>query len=367
MGKDRREMAKRKQKRLEKQHRYRKQKREQARRTGRAGEVPGAEAPLEGCWTYVQDDGPPAVAVIARKMGAGRVGFACFLVDRWGVGIKDAFGFVNVTRDDFAAWFDSFRSKGLDLKPADLTYAQQLIWGGLEYGRANGFRPPREFRRWAEIVGRLPEGTEIPPDMFGKDGKPLIVGDWPDLVKRMERPCSLEELMARHACIIGTPVEDLEADGEEGELGSSLAAKLEELQREDPLPPGTPGTMERVVFCKATLVHEDYDYVSKAVRAEFDCSIDERDDEEPYMRLSWLRDYPPGHWNELAAQLGGRQNLGSIEIDDRLLTIQTRGKSWMQIALGLVHRACGDRVSLLDLEFARPEEGGKERPEGGGE
>jgi len=28
----------------------------------------------------------------------------------------------------------------------------------------------------------------------------------------------------------------------------------------------------------------------------------------------------------------------------------------MQIALGLVQKACGDRVSLLDLEFTRPED-----------
>lgn len=127
-----------------------------------------------------------ATVFIARRAGLGVVHFAGFLIDRWGFGLKDAFLHRAIPEGAVHERIEQARETGMAVEPADLVFAQQLVWGGVEFARRNGFRLPPEFEESKTLVGHLPEGVEIPWHLFGKDGKPLVIGDLDDILRRLD-------------------------------------------------------------------------------------------------------------------------------------------------------------------------------------
>lgn len=345
-----------------------------------------------------------SVVLVARRAPAGRVRFACFLVDRWGVGIRDCYGGDGLTPLEFDRHVRRVEERvGARMRDVSLLEAQQYVWGAERYGRANGFRPPMDFHRWVPLVGNLPPDAVIPQQWWGKDGRPLIIGDYVSLKRRAIDPSRFDELLRRDDIrfIVGMPLSEVaglrsevsegppapgasQGEGASRPDGASagpasaspsdpgepdepawdpvalgeqcdraeLAGRFEELLRDDPLPEGLPKDKELVVFCTATFSHADYEFVNRGVRAEFDTVIEEeRADPSPYMRLAWLRDYPEEHPHARLGLAGARQQLGTLEIDESRLIVRTNGKSWMRVALALLRRACGDRARLIHLEL----------------
>ncbi|NPV53077.1 MAG: hypothetical protein HPY71_06090 [Firmicutes bacterium] len=177
----------------------------------------GAQAPLYGCWVNEDyKEAGMASVIVARRLPNGRLAFAAYLVDILGLGLKDCFGDMNATEEKFRARILDQGDEGLKHVPCSLLLAQQLVWGGMRYAQQNGFRIPWEFSTWQHIVGPLPEKEQIPPDMFGRDGKPLIIGDLDDIVSRSVRhfdPGKLKEEGIDF--IIGTALEKMEIDMDE--------------------------------------------------------------------------------------------------------------------------------------------------------
>ena len=133
------------------------------------------EQPLECCvinndWR----DAHMANIIIARK-AAGRFTVVGFLVDIWGLGLKDALlhkGLSRMELDKFVLIAD----RDSELVDCPLSLAQQLVYGGLAWARQHGFRIPAEAIRCLKI---LPAPSEDPDlSCFGtEDGSPMIIGD----------------------------------------------------------------------------------------------------------------------------------------------------------------------------------------------
>ena len=111
--------------------------------------------------------------IIVRKTTGGFTAVG-FLVDTWGMGLKDAFmhkGLSRIALDQLLA-----HAAGADeLVDCPLPLAQELVYGGLAWARQHGFRSPAEAIRCLKILPAPPGEPDI--SSFGtKDGSPLIIG-----------------------------------------------------------------------------------------------------------------------------------------------------------------------------------------------
>jgi hypothetical protein len=114
-----------------------------------------------------------AYVVVVRKTAGGFTA-AVFLVDTWGVGLKDGFGHKGldqISLDQFMA-----HAAGADeLIDCPLPLAQDLVYGGLAWARQHGFRTPAEALRCLKILPAPPGEPDF--SLFGgRDGRPVVLG-----------------------------------------------------------------------------------------------------------------------------------------------------------------------------------------------
>lgn len=138
------------------------------------------ELPLYGCFVNSgwREDGMANVLVV-RRMENGLLKFACYLVDIWGLGLKDVFGNFNFSerrlrRDFFERLERNTTERFIQIDPS---LAKKLVWGGVEYARQNGFKVPQEFSSWEDVIGEPEADTCDWPVLFGVDGRPMIIGE----------------------------------------------------------------------------------------------------------------------------------------------------------------------------------------------
>lgn len=151
-----------------------------------------------------KENGMATVFVLRRTITQGLV-MAAFLVDIWCAGLKDAWGWLNATMDEF-------RDRVLhppggrpdDLKRVDLAVVRQLVAGGIRFAEQNGFRLPPRHQRWTAMLGEMGDIDEADLADFGANGKLRWVGSETDLRKRLVG-CSVQEFMQREdvECILG--------------------------------------------------------------------------------------------------------------------------------------------------------------------
>lgn len=111
--------------------------------------------------------------IIVRKTTGGFTAVG-FLVDTWGMGLKDAFmhkGLSRIALNQLLA-----HAAGADeLVDCPLPLAQELVYGGLAWARQHGFRSPAEAIRYMKILPAPPGEPDI--SRFGSEaGSPLIIG-----------------------------------------------------------------------------------------------------------------------------------------------------------------------------------------------
>jgi hypothetical protein len=122
--------------------------------------------------------------IIARKTPGGFAAVG-FLVDTWGVGLKDGFMHKSLSRTELDQLL-SMAGRNFELVECPLSLAQKLVYGGLAWARQNGFRVPSEVIRSLRI---LPAPT-VEPDLSGfgaEDGKPVLVGTLANIKKFLTR------------------------------------------------------------------------------------------------------------------------------------------------------------------------------------
>lgn len=90
-------------------------------------------------------------AILSRQLPTGEVAYSVFLVDRYCLGVKDAFGGVRF-RDEY----------------------RQMVERSVEYARGLGLEPHADYPRFSAMFGDIdPEPASLQVE-FGKDGKPLF-------------------------------------------------------------------------------------------------------------------------------------------------------------------------------------------------
>ena len=182
--------------------------RKQANRdgTGTLYRLPLEECRVNGNW---RETGL-AFVYLNRLRKSGELAGAGYLVDVWGIGIKDCFRTQDVWASRLEGHDQEFQQRfGGPLQECSEKLARQLVWGGWWRAREQGFRPPPEFSSCKKLLPPLDQ-DEIDQSLFGKDGKPLIIGDMEDLQRRSTRPLDLESGHSNY--IFGDPQEDAEED-----------------------------------------------------------------------------------------------------------------------------------------------------------
>lgn len=148
--------------------------------------------PLFACFVNDtwEEDGKASI-FIARTISPGRLALASFLVDTWGMGLKDAWGRIDIPTSDWSELMERAESHGVSMTRLDLATAKHLVYGGIELAEEVGFRLPRRYERWTAILGPLPAGEEPDRSLFF------------DETGRIHVMCSRRDLEAR---LVGTSI-----------------------------------------------------------------------------------------------------------------------------------------------------------------
>jgi hypothetical protein len=135
-----------------------------------AGEWPLLEAWLHQNW---RDTAQINQILVARRGPAGQIGVGSFVVDLGCLGVKNAFGY-QLDPDEYRNLLRDMKSRQ-EMVKADLNLVAKILREAIAYADALGFKPHRDYRQAAPILGDAdPDACaeEIP---LGQDGKPLYI------------------------------------------------------------------------------------------------------------------------------------------------------------------------------------------------
>src|SRR4051812_12418100 len=97
-----------------------------------------------------------ASVFVFRETSGGGLAMAGFLVDLWCAGLKDAWGRLDVFREEFDKIVDGMDER-MDGQMAEvpLDEAAGIVAGGIRFAVRNGFRLPAHYTRWTAFLGPL--------------------------------------------------------------------------------------------------------------------------------------------------------------------------------------------------------------------
>lgn len=200
------------------------------RTAGRIGEAVACY--INADW---QEQGIAAMYVLKRVPGGGMI-MAAFFVDLWCAGLKDAWGWLNASREEFEEQvLHGGMTDQVELVRTDLDLVKQIVAGGLRFAEQNGFRLPPRYERWVAVLGDIGDWRSADLGEFGVEGGLRWVGPMSDLKKRLIG-CSIDEFLARKDVEFITDVggddesfEDAEFDGvDEDEDAGEIDEEIEE-------------------------------------------------------------------------------------------------------------------------------------------
>ncbi len=144
-----------------------------------------------------RERGQASVFVLREKPGGG-LAMAGFLVDLWCAGLKDAWGRLDVFREEFDEIVDRMGERMDDsMAEVPLAEAAGIVAGGIRFAVRNGFRLPAHYTRWTAFLGPLdPDHADLAH--FGVEGGTNLrwVAPLEDLRRRLIGS-TVEEFLAR--------------------------------------------------------------------------------------------------------------------------------------------------------------------------
>lgn len=124
--------------------------------------------PIKGCYTFGTTQGLTQIYVVREKRN-GNVLVGFYLVDAYCLGLKNTFFTEFEDFDTFYAEI-SVRNRNEQLNKMDTCYAQNLIYGAIEYAEDAGFEPNKDFNITEYILDDV-ETLEFIDIEFGNNGK----------------------------------------------------------------------------------------------------------------------------------------------------------------------------------------------------
>jgi hypothetical protein len=124
--------------------------------------------------------------LVSRRLDAGQVAFAAFLVDVYCLGVKNAFANItSLARYDEEMYGKLVRQGGVTKMLPEC--ARKLVDGAVQYANELGLSPHSDYRTAKLIFGDIAVGACTADYTFGKDGKPFFVAGPHDNPVRCEQ------------------------------------------------------------------------------------------------------------------------------------------------------------------------------------
>jgi len=141
-----------------------------------------------------REDGIASIFMLKTVPGHGHA-LGGFLGDIWCMGLKDAWGRLDCTYQEFEDTLAE-ADTAMEMEPVDLDTVRRLVAGGIRFANQNGFRLPPRYERWTAMLGPLDDPDTADLSDFGVDGKLRCVTTTEDLKRRLVG-CSVDEYLAR--------------------------------------------------------------------------------------------------------------------------------------------------------------------------
>jgi hypothetical protein len=109
-----------------------------------------------------------------------------FLVDLAEAGLKDVWGDYGFSKADIEDVKAKSAGSGNALVSCDLARVNDLVYGGIKWAKKWNFKLPKDYAVWLRILPVVnQDGIKL--DLFGVDGKPLIILDEEDVDQAIEK------------------------------------------------------------------------------------------------------------------------------------------------------------------------------------
>lgn len=136
--------------------------------------------------TLLEKDGTGIGAVIAgRLLPDGNILFACFLVDQFCLGVKDAFARA-VTPRQFSDHISGL-SERADLRQCDPAFAKKYVVDSVLWAEQLGLAPHQDYMTVSKIWADVDQSQCDREFSFGKNGEPCFIpgpNDSPATIRR---------------------------------------------------------------------------------------------------------------------------------------------------------------------------------------
>jgi len=117
--------------------------------------------------------------IVARGATPYGLTLAGFLLDIYALGVKDAF-LTSMSGKELSNYLDHLGDVA-PAAPVDPSYARKLLHDLVVWARIVGFAPHRDYPKLEPIFGAVAATACDAEFHFGFEGKPLLVGDAPDI------------------------------------------------------------------------------------------------------------------------------------------------------------------------------------------
>ncbi len=121
---------------------------------------------------------------VIRESPYGLV-LANFLVDIAGAGLKDAWGGYGYSKADIEDLKAQIASRGDALVSCDLSLVHDVVHGGVIWARKWKFKLPKGHAIWLRLLEPV-DLNDIRLDLFGENGRPLLIRDEDDVHQLVE-------------------------------------------------------------------------------------------------------------------------------------------------------------------------------------
>ncbi len=129
------------------------------------------------------EEGMASLLVLRRAPGGGHA-LAAFLIDRWCIGLKDAWGRLDVAVEAFNRMLGRAREHTA-MERIEPEAARRMVAAAIRFSHANGFRLPARYERWVALLGGVGDWRTADTSDLGVDGGLRYVGKEADLRSRL--------------------------------------------------------------------------------------------------------------------------------------------------------------------------------------
>jgi hypothetical protein len=175
-----------------------------------------ARFPVLHCWITDSLEGEGiGWVVLSRELPGGWIAVASFLVDRYCLGVKDAFARV-VGRSTYEHEYVRRMHREMSARIVPPAEARKLLEQAMAYARKIGFPPHAGYAKAVRLFGSIDPAESSATFEFGKDGKPFYIAGPNDSLERSRQivailnntcgPEQFEYLIPLHDPISGSPL-----------------------------------------------------------------------------------------------------------------------------------------------------------------